>query len=413
MAEHKRKSAVGPGAAPKPDSILVPGFRAAGIHAGIKKNGARDLVLVTADPPARVAGLFTQNRVQAAPVVISRSRIRCGLCQAVLVNSGNANACTGEPGLRDALALSQALAGRLGIEEESLLVASTGVVGERLPAANIRKALPALVRSLRADGLLDAAEAIRTTDAFPKLAWRQSVIGGETVTLFGMAKGAGMICPNMATMLAFFLTDLNAPAAALRKLLRTGAARSFNRIDVDGDASTNDTLLLLANGRAGHRAAAIGTRAYDAFAELLFPMMEELAGMIVKDGEGATKLVEIRVQGARSAHEARVLAYKLAGSPLVKTSFYGQDLNWGRLMVALGCAGPAFRPGLVDISYDGRAVVRKGVSAGRKAEERARPILRKDRFALCIDLHAGKGAHTVLTTDLSHAYVTLNASYRT
>jgi len=392
---------------------VVPGYRAAGLSAGIKKDGKKDLALVTSDPPARAAGLFTRNRVQAAPVLLDRERIRSGLCGALLVNSGNANACTGEAGLRDAFAVSRDLARALGMAEQHILLASTGVIGVRLPVSRIRKALPRLVTGLRSQGLDDAAEAIRTTDRFAKRLWRQASIRGRTVTLFGMAKGAGMICPNLATMLAFFLTDLNAPVTALRRMLRAGTEESFNRINVDGDASTNDTVLLLANGRAGNEPARPGTVFYEVFYEdLLLPMMRELSRMIVRDGEGATKAVEIRVQGARSARDARTLAYKLANSSLVKTSFYGEDINWGRFMAALGCAGPVVRPDLVDIWYDSVQVVRRGVLAGKSREARARQVLRKDAFSVTVDLHLGNGSYWVVTSDLTHDYVSLNASYR-
>lgn len=395
------------------EAAVVPGYQAAGISAGIKKDGRKDLALVTSDPPACAAGLFTCNRVQAAPVLIDKKRIRSGLCGALLANSGNANACTGEAGLRDALLLSRDLARALELAEQSILLASTGVIGERLPVSRIRKALPRLVAGLRSQGLDDAAEAILTTDRFPKRLWRQTSIQGRTVTLFGMAKGAGMICPHLATMLAFFLTDLNAPPPALRRMLKAGAEESFNRIHVDGDASTNDTVLLLANGRAGNAPARYGTAPYETFLrELLVPMMRDLSRMIVRDGEGATKVVEICIRGARSAGDARVLAYKLANSALVKTSFYGEDINWGRLMAALGCAGPPVRPDLVDIYYDSIQVVRGGVLAGKARETRARQVLQKNAFSVTVDLHLGKGRHWVVTSDLTHDYVSLNASYR-
>lgn len=391
----------------------VPGFSAAGIHGGIRKDRRRDLALIVSDPPARVAGLFTQNHVKAAPVLISRTRVRSGPCKAVLVNSGNANACTGDRGLRDAIGLARRTATGLGVDEHDILIASTGVIGQRLPVMRIRKALPRLLQRVRPTGLLEAAEAIRTTDRFRKALWSRTVVGGKGVTLCGIAKGAGMIRPQMATMLAFFLTDLKAPATALHRLLAEGAARSFNRICVDGDTSTNDTVLLLANGRAGNRSARLGSAEYDAFASNLFPMMEELAAMIVRDGEGATKVVEIRIRGARSDQEANRLAYQLAVSPLVKTSFYGRDPNWGRLMAALGCAGPWVHPQQVDIFYDRVCLVRKGLSQGENRASRARKVLEKDTFTLTIDLNLGGGASRILTSDLTHDYVTLNASYPT
>ena len=398
---------------PQRGPFLVPGFAAAGIHGGIKKDRRRDLALIVSDPPARVAGIFTRNRVKAAPVLISQTRARSGPCKAVLINSGNANACTGDQGMKDAIGLARQTAERLGVDEHSVLIASTGVIGQRLPVGRIRRALPRLLQRVRPTGLLDAAEAIRTTDRFRKVIGSKALIGGKPVTLCGMVKGAGMIRPNMATMLAFFLTDLKAPDAALRRLLIEGAKRSFNRICVDGDTSTNDTVLLLANGRAGNRSARVGSAEYDAFASVLFPMMDGLATMIVRDGEGATKVVELRIRGARSDDEASRIAYHLAISPLVKTSFYGRDPNWGRLMAALGCAGPWVHPQRIDVSYDQVCLVRKGVAQGKKRTDQAKRVLEKDVFTLTIDLHIGTGSARVLTSDLTHDYVTLNASYPT
>jgi glutamate N-acetyltransferase/amino-acid N-acetyltransferase len=222
-----------------------------------------------------------------------------------------------------------------------------------------------------------------------------------------------MIRPHVATMLAFFLTDLRAPTPALRRLLREGAERSFNRICVDGDMSTNDTVLLLANGRAGNRSATVGSAEYEAFASVLFPMMYEIAAMIVRDGEGATKVVELRIRGARSDEDAKRLAYHIANSPLVKTSFFGRDPNWGRLMAALGCAGPWVHPQKIDILYDRVCLVQNGVAQGEKRTKLAQKVLRKDTFALTIDLHVGTGSARVLTCDLTHDYITLNASYPT
>lgn len=398
---------------PEPGPLLVPGFSAAGIHGGIKSGRRRDLALIVSDPPARVAGLFTQNRIKAAPVLISQTRSRCGICRAVLINSGNANACTGDPGLKDAIGLCRRTAKGLAVDEHSVLMASTGVIGERLPADRIRKALPRLLERVRPGGILEAAEAIRTTDRFRKALWARTRIGGEPVSLCGIAKGAGMIRPRMATMLAFLLTDLKAPTDALRRLLREGAERSFNRICVDGDMSTNDTVLLLANGRAGNRSAKVGSPAYEAFARVLFPMMRELATMIVRDGEGATKVVEIRIRGARSGEDAERFAYRIATSPLVKTSFYGRDPNWGRLMAALGSAGPWVHPQKIDIFYDRVCLVRKGVNQGPERARQASQVLRKEAFALTIDLHVGTGSARVLASDLTHDYITLNASYPT
>ncbi len=412
MTKRKRSLPDDPtGPQPDTDPFLVPGFAAAGIHGGIKQGGRRDLALIVSDPPARVAGLFTQNRIKAAPVLISQARARSGPCKAVLINSGNANACTGDAGMKDAVDLSQRIARRLAVDTNDVLVASTGSIGRRLPVGRIRSAIPRLLRRLRPEGILEAAEAIRTTDRFRKALWVRGEVGGRPVTLCGIAKGAGMIRPNMATMLAFFLTDLKAPATALRRLLREGAEQSFNRISVDGDTSTNDTALLLANGRAGNRSAGPGSAEYDAFASLLYPMMEGLASMMVRDGEGASKTVEIRVRGAKSDEDARILAYHIAHSPLVKTSFYGQDPNWGRVMAVLGCAGPWVHPQKIEIFYDHVCLVRNGVGRSGTAVQRAKEVLRKNAFSLTIDLHVGSGSASVLTCDLTHDYVALNASY--
>jgi glutamate N-acetyltransferase / amino-acid N-acetyltransferase len=409
--EKKRKPASRP-QGETPEAPFVPGFRAAGVHAGIKKKRLPDLALLVSDPPARAAGIFTRNRIQAPAVRVSRERVRAGLCQAVLINSGNANACTGDRGMKDALDMSRWTAEALRAPDRNVLVASTGVIGEFLPMDRIRSALPNLVRDLRPEGLGAAAEAIRTTDRLEKHAWKQTVVGGKKTTLFGMAKGAGMICPRMATMLAFFVTDLNAPVTALRSLLKEGAASSFNRIHVDGDASTNDTVLLLANGRAGTPPASRGTREYEAFAAMLFPMMQELAYRIVQDGEGATKVVEIAIQGAKTDADARRFAYHLAGSALVKTSFFGEDPNWGRLMVALGDTGPRLDPETIDIFYNRTPLVRNGVSVGARQYPKVQEVLRKDFFTVSIHLHQGQGSCSILTSDLTHDYVTLNASYR-
>jgi len=391
---------------------LVPGFQAAGIPIGIKPNRASDLALIVSSPPARAAGVFTKNSVKSAPVLLSRARIRSGLCQAVIINSGNANACTGDRGFRDAMAMCRLTSRALGIDEGTVLVSSTGVIGVPLPMDKIRKGIPEVVRRLAATGIPEVAEAIRTTDRFTKLAWKRFPVDGRTVTVAGMAKGAGMICPQMATMLAYFLTDANAPVAVLRDLLRTGVANSFNRINVDGDSSTNDTVLLLANGLAGNPPLRQGTPSFEAFRSVLHSLMDELARMIVRDGEGSTKTVDILVRGAPTDRDARRIAYHLANSTLVKTSFYGEDMNWGRIVVAVGCSCPRTEQDKIDVSYDDVKVVKGGMSAGRLREEQARRILKLPSFRVTVDLHLGKGHYLVVTSDLSHEYVTLNASYR-
>ncbi len=391
---------------------IVPGFRAAGIHAGIKGSKIKDLGLLVSDVPARVAGVFTRNNVKASPVLVTQARIRSGTCSAVIVNSGNANACTGDRGVRDAMAMCRWTAQALGVPEGMVLVASTGVIGVPLPIPRIRRAIPRLVKKLSPDGIVDLAEAIRTTDRFSKILCNSTTIDGKTVTICGVAKGAGMICPQMATMLAFIVTDVNAPQLVLRHLLRTGVASTFNRINVDGDASTNDMVLLLANGCAGNRPLQMGTATYEIFRSVLHHIMDHLARMIVKDGEGATKVVDITVRGTKSNGEARRIAYHVANSLLVKTSFYGQDMNWGRIVAAAGCSGVPIEPQKIDVWYGSVRVVKNGVSAGPKNEERARQVLKQPAFTITVDVHAGNGSYTVVTSDLSHEYVSLNASYR-
>jgi len=394
------------------DVPVVPGFLAAAVHAGIKPYPVKDLALIVSDPPARAVGVFTSNSVKAAPVLLTGARIRSGCCKAVIVNSGNANACTGDRGFRDAMAMCRWTSRAMGADEGAVFVCSTGVIGVPLPVAKIRKAIPKLVRILRPDGIPEVVQAIRTTDRFPKFLWEKTVVGGRSVTVCGIAKGAGMICPNMATMLAYFLTDLNAPVPVLRELLKTGVAKSFNRINVDGDGSTNDTVLLLANGVAGNPPVVHGSRGYDAFRSTLHHIMEELARMIVRDGEGSTKTVDIVVRNARTNADARKIAYHIANSSLVKTSFYGEDMNWGRIIVAVGCSNPHIEQDKIDIWYNATKVVKGGVSAGRPQEERARKVLKQPSFTITVDLHMGKGLYSVLTSDLSHEYITLNASYR-
>nr|MCU0605416.1 bifunctional glutamate N-acetyltransferase/amino-acid acetyltransferase ArgJ [Desulfobacterales bacterium] len=300
--------------------IPCPGFKAAGVAAGIKKNHRKDLGLIVCEGPASVAGLFTRNRVQAAPVLLDRDRIRGGLCRAVIVNSGNANCCTGAEGYRNAERMARAVAIGLGVSDEQVLVASTGVIGEPLPVERIEQALPGLAAALSPEGVADFAEAIMTTDRVPKIVSRQAQIDGRRVTVTGVVKGAGMIRPDVATMLCFLMTDAQTSAETLKSILAVGAERSFNRITVDGDTSTNDTILLMASGRSGVDVGPAAAR--DAFQNLVDEVMLALATWVVKDAEGSNKLVEIRVDGAASDADARAVADTIAHSPLVKTALF-------------------------------------------------------------------------------------------
>jgi glutamate N-acetyltransferase/amino-acid N-acetyltransferase len=390
--------------------VPCPGFRAAGVAAGIKKNQRKDLGLIVCDGPASVAGVFTRNRVQAAPVLLDRERVGLGVCRAVIVNSGNANCCTGADGYRNAVHMARTAAAGLGVPEEQVLVASTGVIGEPLPVVRIEQALPALLAALSAEGVPDFAEAIMTTDRVPKMVSRQVAIDGRWVTLTGVAKGAGMIRPDVATMLCFLMTDARVPAEILRDGLAAGAARSFNRITVDGDTSTNDTILILAGGRSGVGLERAGAR--EAFQTALDEVMLALAKWVVKDAEGSNKLVEIRVVGAAADADARAVADTIAHSPLVKTALFGEDANWGRILAAAGRSGAALDPGRVDIFIGPVQMVSQGIGCGKEVEAAATRVLKTDEFSITIDLHLGSGQAAVYTCDLSIDYVKINADYR-
>jgi glutamate N-acetyltransferase/amino-acid N-acetyltransferase len=390
------------------------GFQAAGIACGIKAvEGAMDLALIYSEVPAKVAGLFTRNRVKAAPVVHTKMKIRKGCCRALIINSGNANACTGKKGLLDAEAMAAMAAHALHIPQWQVLVSSTGAIGHPLPIEKIESRIPLLVKKLSPFGFKDAAEAIMTTDTCPKMASRKVVIGDEVITILGIAKGAGMIRPQLATMLAFILTDANVEAHVLSTLLREGVRSTFNRITVDGDTSTNDMILLMANGKGTGGLLQTGDARFRLFREPLFGVMDELSQAIVRDGEGRTKIVEIIVRGARNIKDAERIAFRIAHSPLVKSAFFGQDPNWGRIMAAMGDAGVPFDPQKVDIYFDDILIVEAGVQAKGTSENKVREVLKREEFKVVIELHRGTAQTSVLTTDLSYDYVKINASYRT
>ena len=396
----------------KPIDFRVPGFLFSGVSARIKKNGKRDFGLIFSETPAQVAGLFTKNRVKAAPVLLDMERIKGGRCQAIVVNSGNANACTGHKGLSDARRISSLIAEALGVEERLVLTASTGVIGTALPMEKMEAGVPALINSLSLDGLMQTVEAIMTTDTFPKVAVATCRIGSERVKLCGMAKGAGMIRPDLATMLSFLVTDANFKSPLLQRMLRRAAESSFNRITVDGETSTNDTVLLLANGKAHHSSSNRMDHGAEIFQDMLSEVCRDLAVGLVRDGEGATKLVEVLVKGGRSEEDAKRAAYAVAHSPLVKTAFFGEDANWGRILCALGHSGVGIDPGRIDVFFDQAPVVRNGTGTGLKWEEKASRVLKNKSFKITIHLHQGKSEFSLLTTDLSIDYVKINASYR-
>ncbi len=392
--------------------MIIPGFRFAATAGGLKKTGAPDLALLVADAPAAAAGVFTTNRVKAAPVILSQERLRGGRAQAILVNAGNANACTGPGGLEDAAACTREVSGLLQIPERLVLPASTGVIGQMLPLAKITRALPHLAARLHPQGFPEAAEAIMTTDTRPKTSLLREKIDGREVTLAGMAKGAGMIHPDMATLLVFIFTDAAATPKVLKTLLRRALPVSFNRITVDGDTSTNDTILLLAGGRAGNPSIAADGPALVALGEMLNQVMGDLASQVVADGEGARHMFRVEVKGAATATEARKAAVTVALSPLVKTAMAGEDVNWGRIMAALGRSGARFDPEQVEIAYGDALVAQKGRGLGPEAEARAQKVIQAGAFNLTIDLNHGDFSDYYETCDYTEDYIRINASYR-
>ena len=389
---------------------MCAGFKFAGVASGLKKDGRKDLALIYSETSANVAGVFTRNQVKAAPVILDMQRIVSGTCQAVVANSGNANCCTGENGMRDAVLTARWTAQELELPEEQVLVASTGVIGEPLPVDKIQKALPALVKALDSDRVFDFAEAIMTTDKVPKVVSRKGNLNGKAFTLTGIAKGSGMIRPDMATLLCFIMTDIAAEPRVLKEMLRASTDRTLNRITVDGDTSTNDTALLIANGLSG--AALNNSAARREFERILDEVMMTLAKQLVKDGEGATKLVEIAVKGAKSNANALQVAETVAQSNLLKTALFGEDANWGRILAAAGRSGVPIKPDAIDVYFADVLMVKNGMGCGKKAEAEASQILKQSEFVLTIDLKMGNGLASVLTCDFSIDYVKINASYR-
>lgn len=388
------------------------GFKASGIACGIKKEG-KDLALIVSDAVASAAGLFTQNKVKAAPVTLSRQHLKSGRARAIVANSGNANCCTGEKGLANAIAMAQEAARCLAVPAEEVLVASTGVIGAELPIESIKRAMPALAEKLSYQGSAEAAEAIMTTDKLKKSFALEYPAKGGIVRVGGIGKGAGMICPNMATMLAFIATDASIEAPILRDALGRAVSRSFNIISVDGEMSTNDSVLCLANGLSGADAIAGPGPGLDDFQEALDRVCQKFAKLIVEDGEGATKFIVIRVKNAASEREARDAAFAIAKSPLVKTAFHGGDPNWGRIMSALGGCMAKINPDLVSISFSGVEVARGGCFVKGPWEKPAAEAIAQKEIEVDIDLKMGDNEAIVWTTDLSEEYVRVNSHYRT
>jgi len=399
----------------------VSGVKAAGVQAGIKTKDKKEVALIVAEKPVAAAGVFTINRSKAAPVYVCQEYLKDGIAQAIVVNSGNANACTGEGGMADAYKMAQITADELVIDEKLVLVASTGVIGKRLPMDKIETAIKLAAKSLSPDGGHDAALAIMTTDLVPKeIAVEIEVVspfgkggqGGFPVKIGGITKGSGMIRPHMATMLAFLTTDVNITSELLQTALRSSVDKSFNMMTVDGDMSTNDTALILATGIAGNPKITSMDSAYHQFCAGLDYVTLELAKMIARDGEGATKLIKVVVKGAQNFEDAQKAARAVAESNLVKTAIFGMDANWGRIVCALGYSGAEFELSNVDVWMNDLQLVKSGMDAGF-SEEKAKEIFKLDELSIISDLHAGDAEATIWTCDFSYDYVKINAAYRT
>ena len=392
--------------------MIIQGFSFSSVEAAIKKPGRKDLALIFSSVPATAAAVFTTSSVKAAPVLVSREHITGGIAQALIVNSGNANACTGEPGMKVAQETTLLVAGALGIETAAVQVCSTGVIGVQMPMDRIRSAIPGLIDGLNSGTLDDIALAIMTTDTFPKMEACSGEAGGTGYTLAGIAKGAGMIMPNMATMLSFIITDAAVESDFLERSFRKAVDQSFNAITVDGDMSTNDTCLIMANGAADNPTITEGSPEGNSFVTILNTVLLSLAKQIVKDGEGATKFVEIRVGGAVDDSDAKRAAMAIANSSLVKTAFFGQDANWGRIFAAVGYSGAVVDQSRLSLRFDDVCMAVNGVFAGEDAEARGTEVLKQDEFTVSVDLGIGSGSATVYTSDLTHEYVSINADYR-
>ena len=388
------------------------GFLAQGVSCGLKKTDKSDLAIIYSEAPATVAGVFTQNQIKAAPVLLTAKRVAMGSARAIVVNSGNANSCTGKRGMMDAEKMCNLVGHHLGLPDKEVLVASTGVIGRYMPMDKIAKGVEAASRSLTVEGGEEAARAICTTDTFVKEFSMTITLDGKSVRLGGMAKGAGMIHPNMATLLTFITTDAAVDPAALKKMIAVAVDKSFHCITVDGDCSTNDMVLVMANGRAGNRPikgpVGDGLKLQDA----LIVVCQELARRVVLDGEGATKFIQVKVMGAENFVAAREAAMAICKSSLFKTAMFGMDANWGRILCALGNAPIKINPEKIDVSFGGLKVA-KGGCAVEFSEAKALGLLKRKEVEVEINLNAGKAEATVFTSDLSYDYVKINASYRT
>ncbi len=396
---------------PGKESIIVPGFTFASASAGIKQIGKKDLALIFSEKPAVIAGVFTTNRIKAAPLKLAIENIASQKGQAIIINSGNANACTGEQGLKDAMSTAVKTATELNIPVNLVYVSSTGVIGRPLPIDKIKKAIPGLVRDLSPISIHDVASAIMTTDTFPKTISKKIRIGNKTATIAGIAKGSGMICPNMATMLCFITTDISVSPGALDQALKESVNKSFNRLTIDNDRSTNDTALVMANGILGNKLITKNSPIYPKFKKALNEITYSLSRMLAEDGEGATKIIEVTVKGARTEAEAEMAAMSIANSMLVKTAIYGNDPNWGRIIAAAGYSGAEINEQKTSILLNKTQLVKNGV--GTNKEQEATKLLSGKEISITINLGTGSNTAKVLTCDLTGEYIKINADYTT
>ncbi|WP_428845472.1 bifunctional glutamate N-acetyltransferase/amino-acid acetyltransferase ArgJ [Azotosporobacter soli] len=395
------------------DMKIPQGFYGGGVKAGIKKSGKEDVAVLYSKVPANGAAVFTTNTMAAAPVVVSRRVVQNGKVQAIVVNSGCANACTGVQGQVDAQAMAHQTAGLLNVAQDEVIVASTGVIGVPLPMGKISAGIKSAVEKSSADGFEDVKLAMMTTDTFPKTCSVDFTLGGKPVRIAGLAKGSGMIHPNMATMLCFIMTDADIEADVLQTALKHAVDQSFHRITVDGDSSTNDMVAVLANALAGN--AAITKAAgedYGAFLKALTAVCIHLAKLVARDGEGATKFLEITVQGATSEADAHKAAMAIAKSPLVKTAFFGQDPNWGRILCAVGYSEAAADPEKVSLTIGGLPVVKEGQGVADQTGA-LKDVMAEHDINVVVDLGVGSEAATVWTCDFSYEYVKINGEYHT
>ncbi|MEA3490056.1 MAG: bifunctional glutamate N-acetyltransferase/amino-acid acetyltransferase ArgJ [Candidatus Omnitrophota bacterium] len=392
--------------------LLPKGYQANGIHCGLKKK-RKDLSLFYSEKPCGAAAVFTRNVVKAAPVILGQELLRKNKgIRAIVVNSGNANCMTGSQGMKDARAMASAMGKLLGVPKETVLVSSTGIIGELMPVKTVIKGMSKIVTGLSREGLQDAADGIMTTDSFRKISSRVFTVGGRKITITGVAKGAGMVKPDMATMLGYVLTDANISRKALKKALHACVDVSLNAITVDGDMSTNDTLALLANGEAGNVLIADKGKDFDVFRRKLESVCRDLAKMIVKDGEGASKFIEVRVKGAGRKVDAKKIAGAVADSLLVKCAVLGGDPNWGRVASSAGSSGVNFDPGKMEISLDG-VIFYTGGKAVAHVNRKKTAVFKKKNVRILVDLHSGKEEAVFYSCDISKKYITLNSYYTT